>query len=94
MSSISADTKRVAESDLHEPSGGARTAALADFAERVKAAIGEESATHFEWAHLATLRQSKWDTDVALQRMQKLSAFALKNPSLFEDVYTIHSFLE
>ena len=82
-----ADTnaRQVACSELNEPSSeSVHAATVSGFAERVTAAIGEEPAKRFEWALLATLRQSKWDVDKALERMKKLAAFAEKNAEYFD----------
>lgn len=81
---ISSLAGRVEETELNEPSGSGRTAALAGFSTRVRETIGDEHATLFEWAQLATLRQSKWDAEEALKRMAKLGEFARKSPQFFE----------
>mmetsp|Transcript_76716 Transcript_76716/g.152084 ORF Transcript_76716/g.152084 Transcript_76716/m.152084 type:complete len:275 (-) Transcript_76716:209-1033(-) len=83
---ISADAARVAETDLNEPNGAERAAALASFQVNVKEAVGEEAASSFQWALLAALRQSKWDSDQALKRIKKLTEFASKNEQYFKDL--------
>ena len=81
---LSVESRRTAESELNEPPADEARAVLARFAERVTEAIGAEAAQRFDWAQLATLRQSKWDTDKALARMQKLAEFAKKNAQYFD----------
>ena len=82
---LSAETRRVAEDTLNEPRDGG--AALAAFTSRVTEAVGAEAVAPFEWALLATLRQSKWDGDVALARMKKLVEFAAKNAKYFDGAH-------
>ena len=81
---ISEASARVAETDLNEPAGEARAAVLASFTASVTEKIGEAAASRFDWALLACLRQSKWDTTKALEKVCKLSAFAVKNEQYFE----------
>ena len=81
---ISAETARVAEADLNEPSGAARAAALESFRARVHEAIGQEAAGRFGWALLAALRQSKWDAEQALKRVTRLADFASKHAAYFD----------
>ncbi len=78
------EARRVAAETLNEPSGSEREAVLNAFSQRVEEAIGAEAAERFSWAKLATLRQSKWDQALALERMKKLGAFAAKHAEYFE----------
>ena len=73
-----------AEKELNEPSASEKETILAQFKARVVAATGDELAARFDWAMLACLRQSKWDSDKALERMNKLALFAQKNSQYFD----------
>ena len=82
---LSARSRRTAEQELNEPlSEHAISTSLTDFRQRVAAAIGEERASQLDWAVLATLRQSKWDANKALERMTTLAKFAQNNAKYFD----------
>ena len=81
---LSSESRRHAEEALNEPTGEARAAALAKFTDEVTDAVGAEAARQFEWAILATLRQSKWDGEGALRRMKALCEFARRHAEYFE----------
>ena len=82
---IAAASQRSAEAELNEPQPDKKPAVIAAFKHAVVSAIGEEAASQLEWAILAALRQSKWDTDKALERMQKLATFKEKNAQYFDN---------
>ena len=84
LAAAMSEARRVAAETLNEPSGSEREAVLNAFSQRVEEAIGAEAAERFSWAKLATLRQSKWDQALALERMKKLGAFAAKHAEYFE----------
>ena len=75
--------KKVAREELNEPEDAA--SALAAFSASVIEALGAAEAERFLWAQKPTLRQCKWDTARALQKMRDLSAFAARRPELFAD---------
>ena len=76
---MDAAATKVAREELNEPEDAA--SALAAFSASVVEALGAAEAERFLWAQKPTLRQCKWDTARALQKMRDLSAFAARRAS-------------
>lgn len=81
---LSIETRARAMREINEPENPNEL--LAAFAARAGAALSAEDARRFRWSYSAALRQSKWDAERALERVQALVAFAATHPELFKEL--------